>query len=514
MTLWWKEQTANIDVSPRSADWADRFFTYANHLGDDGTMATVIVNMGLESDVSDDYSMPLDQSGPSTTRRFFLRPNEPGVFAVAPGTAEKFTANFHPSRGKDGEMATIDPATGHEVDYWQLSAPWDQTSDRPQSAAYGNINNLTVNPTFNPNADLVAATVAPCTDKAGHLIDVRTWNGNGYSAILAPYSIGVTTAAEVQSGVIEHVIFITIGNPLKKPVAPSTITNPDDPSIGVTYGLAGLPAGQHELTTNSYTLPLTQAVPDGLRIYLRPDYDIEGWLDSRSYTDTLRDTARCFAVAIRDYGLIAKENGPGRAAIKCDGSTVSAWRDLGISDDGHTLLYGLITSADDLIVCAWPSTTLADGSTTRRAVRADDITYPAPPEIPTTAILSGSLNLDHAIAESVFTASGSLVVTTATATSATLDLLGLTENLGTTLSITGSFGSHSAVSIDSPISLGDLGAGTYPFTITGDQDVSGNAGGLLQLSFAFAATNGVTVTITASQTLFIDGIVTAGFALV
>jgi hypothetical protein len=63
-----------------------------------------------------------------------------------------------------------------------------------------------------------------------------------------------------------------------------------------------------------------QTVPEGIRFALNLiDRQISTWLDSRGYTGATRNTARIFAVGLRDYGWIIGETGCYRAAIETDG---------------------------------------------------------------------------------------------------------------------------------------------------------------------------------------------------
>jgi hypothetical protein len=95
------------------------------------------------------------------------------------------------------------------------------------------------------------------------------------------------------------------------------------------------------------------------------DGQIEQWLDSRSYRGALRNTARIFAVAARDYGFIITNTSCWDTGFVTDGmfnpATRSKWLALGIPDDGSTsLLHGLFTS-DNMWAVA-PSEALSVGT--------------------------------------------------------------------------------------------------------------------------------------------------------
>jgi hypothetical protein len=103
-----------------------------------------------------------------------------------------------------------------------------------------------------------------------------------------------------------------------------------------------------------------KTVPDGMRFALNiTDADITKWLDSRAYTGRLRETARIFAVALRDYGFIIAETGCGGTHIETDsalyGNAAILWQNLGITKDGtntpkKNLIAGLITTQNLYVV--------------------------------------------------------------------------------------------------------------------------------------------------------------------
>jgi hypothetical protein len=110
---------------------------------------------------------------------------------------------------------------------------------------------------------------------------------------------------------------------------------------------------------------LAKMVPDGTRLVLDlTDAEIGAWLDSRGYTGRLRETARVFAVALRDYGLIQTSTTGGPATVQVSGArnpeTAQGWRDLGIVGSGSDLLSGLFRQ-DDLRVLEPATNTCLDG---------------------------------------------------------------------------------------------------------------------------------------------------------
>ena len=100
------------------------------------------------------------------------------------------------------------------------------------------------------------------------------------------------------------------------------------------------------------------------------DAQIDQWLNTRNFTPELRNTARIFAVALRDYGFIVTNTSCYDAGFITDGvfnpKTKAKWQALGVTNaDDVSLVHGLIT-ADNLWTVA-PSEALSVGSQTPAA---------------------------------------------------------------------------------------------------------------------------------------------------
>src|SRR5690606_17602981 len=124
---------------------------------------------------------------------------------------------------------------------------------------------------------------------------------------------------------------------------------------------------------------LSKMVPRGSRLVIdRTDAEIQQWLDSRGYSGRLRETARIFAVALRDYGLIQLDTTGGPATIQVSGGrnpeTAAGWRALGIEGDGLDFLDGLVTSSNIRVLEA--ATNHCDHGLSKLFCHASDISYP------------------------------------------------------------------------------------------------------------------------------------------
>jgi hypothetical protein len=212
---------------------------------------------------------------------------------------------------------------------------------------------------------------------------VRSYRGNypPSTEIGIQNSAGIATPAEVAAGRIPHALrmAVSVTATMSGPRCPADVTGPDDPRVGTTCGIAVAPGGKHNAANRTSTpAELAKAVPQGSRVVVdMTDAEIEQWLDARGYTGTLRSTARTFAVALRDYGLIQVMNTGGSWTIPVSGGrnpqTAAGWRSLGIADDGSHLLDGLVTP--NRLRVLEPPTNHCNGVATQLACWSSDTSY-------------------------------------------------------------------------------------------------------------------------------------------
>jgi len=386
----WEVPAAEIPTSPSSDKWAERIWLYS----DDNKTFHPSIETGVDEMPSNDYSIPLycaDQA--TTTARIFERPSWPGSFES--GTAIPWNPKWLPSDGRDGFMVIVDPASGKEWDIWALSTPQFHPSDYlPQLTCALDLQNQLDG--FNSDESLCAAALMVVSNPSGDVVDVRTYRGNFPPAngVGLQNTAGLTTPNEVAAGRIPHALKFAVGRQasMTGPPCSADVTSPDDPRIGTECGVSVAPAGKHEAAsaTSSRTpckvrvsesTCLGGMIPAGTRWVVDvTDAEIDTWLDERGYTGRLRETARVFAVALRDFGSIQSDTTGGPAnwqvAGGADAETARAWRELGVTQKvGDTLLDGLITR-EDIRVLATPTNHCAEGGDSQLACWAYDITYP------------------------------------------------------------------------------------------------------------------------------------------
>jgi hypothetical protein len=350
-TAAWNVPAADIAISPRSADWAHRYWNYADSYDHNWS-----IEFGLDQP-GNDFSLPEYSAADATTvARVFQRPVATwnGHFDVPNGSTIPWNPAWLPSDGTDAYMIITDPATGEEWDIWGLSAPAYLPGTVSQAECSVDLTDAALG--FDSSSDLCAASVNAVTNPSGQVVDTRTYTGNfpwaGGGGL--QNTAGLVTPEQVESGTIDHALKLSVGPELSMtgPECPADVTTPDDPQVGTTCGTAVAPAGQFENRgTESPASALADMVPEGTRLIINDsDAQIDAWLDARGYTGALRQTAKVFAVALRDYGLIQTDTSKGPAVISVDGGrnpvVADGWRSLGIADDGSTLLDGLVTASN------------------------------------------------------------------------------------------------------------------------------------------------------------------------
>lgn len=364
------------------------------------------VQFGLEGQAghANDYSIPAYKASDATQQ---VRVRLNSAFAIAGtniggndwsnnssgydwGKTIPWNPSWRPSAGNDSQMVIIDDVKGIEIDLWGVSRT-DIPSSNNISGCLGDFNNLLFRGGYDANNDLcvAAAYIVTAPDKSA--IDYRTYEGNHphSTGVGLPSYAGLITPDEVIAGEIRHAIKYAPTNTMFGPECPKNI-DINDPAIGNSCGVALAPAGQFEKIGNNDGMDFNPVlnpnglafstgntpderragtVPEGMRFGLNiTDLEINNWLDSRGYTGRKRETARIFAVAMRDYGLIVTDSGGGGSIIQVQGGTDSKtaqkWRDLGIEGDGTDFIFGLFTK-DKMFVAEPATNTCGDNTTTR-----------------------------------------------------------------------------------------------------------------------------------------------------
>ena len=301
----------------------------------------------------------------------------------------------HDTVGTDRLMMAVNPVTG---EYWGFNGtdlplggfgvnqcidrnPFGLTFfDGPNAKAGFDENN----PNHKCFYGLSRNTVTPGTNGDAYTFTDGTTTSERGSGVNK--FIGIVRAAEVQQGAIRHALPFTVQSMVGVPTCSpgKGISDPRATTGGCGFYLA--PAARVEFETDQNNLTTRRCSaglggpadawnaptpanrlnqpPHGLRIAVNiTDAQINNWLDSRGFTGAKRNTARIFAVAMRDYGGIVLETGCYGIGMETDGlfdtrpgGSRDIWASLGITaipgdrNPHGDLLQGLMNQSNIYVV--------------------------------------------------------------------------------------------------------------------------------------------------------------------
>lgn len=335
LTASWNRPVSDFGPSPDLQQYAERLWNFGGGAAPPGT-----VNVAFG-----DYSVPVyPLSEATTTARVYQTTwaMELYDFGLPLGTRIPWNPAWRAGTGNDNILAIVDETTGRA---WEI----------------GGVGQANVN--CASQANVAASTRANdwqsvylCISGIRHYDNLYTATDgstvDGRGAGINKLAL-LTRAEEVRAGAIRHALEMTITSTMFGAPACDPIRGTSAFGAGKSCGFFVSPATKLERLRPDTGCPGTQevseaarsrTVPEGMRFALRiSDAEIEQWLDSRGYVGPKRQTARVFAVALRDYGWIAAETGCWGMSIETDsviGAQGAAWAELGIVSDGRPYPHG------------------------------------------------------------------------------------------------------------------------------------------------------------------------------
>ena len=350
----WNQPAVCLGTRSDSARWAHNWFNYATVPGRTDPSKRGAIDVAF-----DEYSTPVYDAADAT--------GQAAVFITGWGHGDNLgtqrTIPWNPSwlaaNGNDLELLILDRTTGREWGLWGFQKyNWSSCLTLANLAAG-----------YRPGVDLCAAMATVSRTPTGGFSDYRTSSGasdgwgRGMGAIQGLALL--PTLDEIETGSINHALNMETYSTMFGPAC--TTAQMATAAAGVDCGFAVAPATRIEWPDGATSLcgansqPGTSAgramtVPEGMRFAIDlTDAQIDAWLDARGYRGAKRNTARIFAVALRDYGWITSDTSCWGASVSVDGianpRSAARWNALGIDQfgpTGDTLLDGLITSADQV----------------------------------------------------------------------------------------------------------------------------------------------------------------------
>lgn len=312
---------------------------------DDVSFETGWKRLGTAEQRSNDYSIPTCTAVAGVSIRVYHRPNNPGSFDVPRGAVVPWSPACTIAGGKDGNIVVLAPqadGTVREWDFWNASAPGQETPDRPQVSCQFDANNLITRnvvapnglppgvPPYNPARDLCAATAVLVSGPDGRAVDIVTYGGNSPSSNGGgvPLTRGQPGIDQVDAGRIGQTFKLMTANTASGPRCKpdSAVTIPL-----TTCATAVAPAGQFEGSGSRVGLERHAVeIMEGTRVALvMSDRQRDDLVASKGYPPV---AARCLTVvvdALRVYGAEVLGSTPETlgASLKPDGGDPAGWRD-------------------------------------------------------------------------------------------------------------------------------------------------------------------------------------------
>lgn len=334
------------------------------------------------------------------------------ITCMAPDTPIPWDSTWRPSGSTDSnyaddandrEMIIVDDTTGQMYGVWMYD-------DLGLSCFLGRDIWYALSGK-SPETRQCVAGASTTYDASGKPANYYTYN----QGVASERGMGIQNAAmivtpeEVQAGEIRHALTMEAFNTMGGTVCTPAQLAANDPNVlGKTCGYAVAPATRVEFSdatdvsrvTNGGTagsctdmadkiadpvsgktfrqlITIDKQVPEGMRFKLTWDENqIETWLNTKAKTDPTyalgtakRNTAKIFAIALKDYGWIVGDTTCAGAGFTTAGAAnldaKTKWASLGIKDNtSQMLLEGLFTP-NNIIAVDPPVTKCVNGTTTK-----------------------------------------------------------------------------------------------------------------------------------------------------
>jgi hypothetical protein len=364
--------------------------------------------------------------------------NREDIKCMAPDTAIPWDNSWRPSGSTDGdpandandkEMIIIDDTTGQMYGTWMYDdGGWSCALGRTiWYALMGK----------SPETRQCVGAASTTYDASGKPANYYTYN----QGVASERGMGIQNAAmivtpeEVQAGEIRHALTMEAFNTMGGKVCSDAQLAANNPNIvGKTCGFAVAPATRVEFseavdvsrvtdgaTAGSCTdmadkvadpvsgktfrqlLTIDKLVPEGMRFKLTwSEAQIDTWLSNKAKTDSTyaegtakRNTAKIFAIALKDYGWIVGDTTCAGAGFTTAGAAnpdaKAKWASVGIKDSSSQMLLEGLFTADNIIAVDPPVTKCVDGKTTKMfcpwmssSYQSSQFTTGSTPTVPTT----------------------------------------------------------------------------------------------------------------------------------
>lgn len=369
----WNQPICSVPLHPKSANYASRFYNYANGLNVTPAPAgygkgNLAVKFGLDPDPYKSFGRNVFLASDATQEKAIWSNNgtsnldgddipQTDYRRFSPNRKIPWNPNWKTGLGGDNEIVILEDRNNPPAGLGPKGSLYEISGYRPPDQAallcgiFLNPYNLQTYPgrlcAYNVNILRNADT--------GVIEDYRTYTGSSDSrgGGISMYAT-LTTPEEVDAGEIRHALGIGLFNTAFGPACTAAQLNTS--AEGETCGTAIAPASKFEWGSGPRTgdaagLLVSQTIPEGMRFRLKAtDSYIENWVAAQGFSSAKERTARIFIRALQDYGAIIVDTGGVSQIQVAAGYNPDAralWAKNGIIDDADKrFLYGLINETN------------------------------------------------------------------------------------------------------------------------------------------------------------------------
>lgn len=402
----WNQPICGLPRHPRSVDYANRLYQWGHE--NDGSPAMDVKNGKIRTNPGYPKTNQLAPLAGLFTREVYyvsqatnLRQTKIGTLSYysnldgedvntfTPETTIPWDPSWQTSQGGDNEMVILDDRfdtpTGGRIYF--ISGYWSPDTNPLLNDKFPF---LQCQPYFSSNR-LCTFRVSVGRDLNGDYIDYRDYEGYiSNRGVGLSFLATLTLPEEVKAGEIRHALGLAIPNPAFGPKCEQWQLGDSDEE-GYKCGTAVAPATKfeqaddtvHEHINELYRSYYTQDknIPEGMLFALDMTYEeIDIWVNSRTDLNaTRKKTAKTFAIAMKDYGMMIVDTNGNSPAIQTAGGVnpinAAEWTKLGMGpNDPDNLLDGLIT-ANNLYVVDPPLATCKNGTVSQYYCQWTSIRY-------------------------------------------------------------------------------------------------------------------------------------------
>lgn len=386
----WNQPICDMPLHPQSAEFASRFYNYANGLNvQPSSKGNMGVKLGFDDGTADGFGRNVYYASRSTITKQIYSNNgvsnldgadliQGDIKRTVPDRRIPWDNTWITNRGGDNEIVIIEDRENANIP--SGLAPKGsiyELSGLRRSDDAGLLCGLFYLASYSNR--LCTYTVRIVRDPNGEIINMYDYEGsaNSRGGGISMFAT-LTTPEEIDAGEIRHALGIGIFNTSSGPEC--TIAQRGTSAENESCGTAFAPAGKFEWAKGTRCEPfpndrycgleINMSIPEGMRFRLKNDpvtnNAINAWLDAKNYSAAKERTVRIFITAMQDYGFIPVDTGgvtQVQVAAGLNPEAKALWVKNGITtEDDKRMLHGGLITASNIEVVRPPTNNCVSGS--------------------------------------------------------------------------------------------------------------------------------------------------------